>query len=125
VRWFLTGDGRLAFCFTAPASGVTCDEAPLTTTDRLDRDRWTLVAVVRTGASVRMLLDGRPSASGTVDARFVPANPPFLEAELRLGAGPGGTAPFVGLIDEVLLLRTTLTPADVADVMRATTIGVK
>jgi hypothetical protein len=80
---------------------------------------------VRTGASIRLLLDGQPSASGTVDARFVPANPPFLEAELRLGAGSGGTAPFVGLIDEVLLLRTTLTPADVAGVMRATTIGVK
>jgi hypothetical protein len=119
-RWWITGDGRMSFCFLAAMPQVSCDRAPLTGPAPAEPGRWSQVAVVRSASRLSLFFDGREigwrSLAGVVDPP--PADP--MKASLRLGAGLDGQLPFQGLIDEVLLFRRVLSDSDLADVRRAT-----
>ena len=122
-RWFVTAEGRLAFCRTRAAPDLACATGGLTGATMLPLDRWRHVAVIRRESELQLFVDGRVDGSMTMVPGFDPVGTSWMDADLRLGAGPAGSAPFDGLIDEVVLLRRSLSTAGVAEVMRATTFS--
>jgi hypothetical protein len=119
-NWTITSEGRLAFCLVSEQGSLSCDTGGLVGETTLRPDRWYHVAVVRSGSVLTLFVDARQDGARSIPDGFQPPAPSWNEAVLRLGAGPEGSAPFHGLIDEVLLFRRALSGEDLARVMRAT-----
>lgn len=119
-NWWITEEGRLAFCVVHPQTDLSCDAGGVVGRTRLLPQRWYHVAVLRGSAAVSLFLDGKEDGATAVEEGFQPRDEPGNVPELRLGAGSDGRAPFVGLIDEVLLFGRVLSAADLAQVRRAT-----
>jgi hypothetical protein len=122
-KWSLSREGRLAFCLTQEPLDLSCETEGLLGRTVLPPGRWSHVAVVRTAEALLLFVDGRADGSAVLTTKAQP-EPDDLSIEvLRLGAGPQGTAPFEGLIDEVLFFRRPLSAGDLAQVMRATSLA--
>ncbi len=119
-NWWVTEEGRLAFCIVHPQTDLSCDAGGVVGRTRLLPQRWYHVAALRSSAAVSLFLDGKEDGARAVEEGFQPPDEPGNVPELRLGAGPDGRAPFVGLIDEVLLFGRVLSAAELAQVRRAT-----
>lgn len=119
-RWFVTAEGHPAFCRAQAAAALKCGTGSLAGRTVLQPDRWVHLAVVRDDSSLRLFVDGREETSMPLAPESYSPNSLWVDAELRLGAGPGGVEPFQGLIDEVLLFGRSLTKDEIAQVMRDT-----
>jgi concanavalin A-like lectin/glucanase superfamily protein len=121
--WSVTADGHLSFCLVHAEPGLPCAVGHVTGEVTLKPDRWYHVAVVRGHSALILFVDGQLDGSRPLPGSFRPPHPLGDTAVLRLGAGPAGSAPFHGLIDEVMLFRRALAPEEIIRVMRATTLG--
>jgi len=121
-RWSITKEMRLAFCFTDAFPELSCERGELIGRTPLHSDQWVHVAVVRRGGTLTLFVNGHADGVGTfVNGERRPA--PGAEPLLRLAAGPDQSAPFRGLIDEVLLFGRALSGDDLAHVMRASSLA--
>ena len=88
-------DGQLAFSVCTPNGAKTCPNAraPMA----LQPNRWQHVAAVFTQTRITLFVDGQPYSPRSRAAQAIgPIWDPLL-----IGAGPGGTSQFQGLLDEV------------------------
>ena len=122
-KWSLSREGRLVFCLAQEQSELSCETGGLLGRTVLPPDRWSHVAVVRTAEALQIFVDGRADGSGRLTTKSQRAPDDLSIEVLRLGAGPQGTAPFEGLIDEVLFFRRPLSADDLSQVMRATSFA--
>lgn len=118
--WAITGDGHQSFCLGHARPEMPCETSKLVGRSLLQASHWHHVVIARRDRTLTLFIDGQEDGSIALPASFRPPNPPRNDSILRLGAGLDGSAPFDGLIDEILLFGRALSAAEVAQVMRAT-----
>ena len=118
--WSITPEGHLTFCVGHANTGLRCGVGQVTGQTTLRPDRWYHVAMVRSDSALTLFVDGKQDGSSSLATSFEPPNLLGDTPVLRLGTGPDGSAPFNGLIDEVLLFRRALSADDLLRIMRAT-----
>lgn len=123
--WSLTNMGRLAFCLVHAQPDLSCENGGLLGQTSLQPHRWYHVTLVRSASAVTLFVDGHDDGYRPLAAEGARPNPSSSPSILRLGAGPDGSAPFQGLIDEVLLFTRALSAEDLAQVVRATSLDVR
>ena len=120
-RWWITAEGRPAFCLTAASGVLSCDGGGLVSTSAVAPGTWHHLAVARSETTLTLYIDGVVGAAAplgdhakqisvTYDDRF----------ETRVGSAASGTGRFRGLIDELVLFRRVLSPDEIARVGKAT-----
>jgi hypothetical protein len=117
--WSITTEGRLAFCLVRAEPELSCENGGLVGQTTVLPGRWSHVGVVRSRGALKLFMDGQEDASKPL-AKSSSAFESDPEAVMRLGAGHDGSAPFLGLIDEVLFFRRALSAAHLEQVMRVT-----
>jgi hypothetical protein len=118
-NWSISSEGRLAFCLVQGQRDLSCEYGGLVGRTTLVADLWYHVAIVRSKSAMSMFINGQEERSRALGAAGERPNSSSETSVLRLGAGPDGSDPFHGLIDEVLFFGRGMSADDVADIMRA------
>jgi hypothetical protein len=120
-RWWITEEGRPAFCFDDEDSG-RCASRTVVSTRPVAPEQWQLVSVVRNADSLTLYIGSEAVASQSVKIASLDR---LSEAGriARLGSSGEGRARFLGLMDEVALFRRALSPADLATFATVTTLS--
>jgi hypothetical protein len=78
---------------------------------------WHHVALVRTGTSATIYVDGEPAASTSTSHPVTLANAVPLRAGMSACTGVDGTMPFNGELDELMIFEHALTQAEIQAVI--------
>ncbi len=122
-RWWLTAEGRLAFCVTMAPAALACDVGGLIAGSVLPRDAWSHVAIVRDGTSLRLFVNGSIDTHASVTVPTPPGVPCGSDCTTTLGRNRNGRDAFTGLIDEIVMFRRALGADEIREAMRLTTFA--
>ena len=121
-RFGLANGGKLFFVMSdsgGSTHGLFNNGYTLQTANAITVNAWTHVAVVKSGASFVLTVNGASAATFTADASFVHGGP-AVNFRVAARVDTNGTAPngtFAGIIDEVRLWSAPRTPAQIAQTM--------
>ena len=110
---FLTpkaSDGYVRFAIKAGG-----DEQQITTTTVLQADKWSHIAVTKSGSTAKLYINGEEAGSNTA----ISLNPSDIgyTAQNYLGKSQWPDPLFIGTIDELMMYKSALTQAEVSEVM--------